>query len=188
MSKAGIFLILTATLRFSGALAAEPVRPVSLEGRDAAGRPFRLESERGRVLAVTLVSRYTQRQVERINDALGACARPGEVSVVTVVDFIGIPHLFHGYARRKVLEGTQRSRIRFLVDEQGLWRSYFQARPDQRIDILVIDRAGRLRAHFVGEEQLGEALRLIDSLRGAAGGPRSWPSAVRSSSAPLPTT
>jgi hypothetical protein len=144
-----------------------PVRatPPPPLGRDAAGHEFRLESERGQVVAVTLVSRYTRKEAERVTRVLNTRVDDGDVGVVAVVDFIGIPRLFHNYARRKVIEGTRTSRIRWLVDDRGDWRRYFDAHPDKCVDILVLDRQGNLRAHFIGEQQLDAALSTIDRLR-----------------------
>jgi hypothetical protein len=85
--------------------------------------------------------------------------------VVSIVDLVGVPSLFHGYARRKVAEHDQEGRIRHLIDEQGRLRRAFQVQPDKRVDILVIDRGGALRGRYTGRQQLDEAIRLIDQLR-----------------------
>src|SRR5207253_3132155 len=103
---------------------------------DADGHSFALSSSRGRPVALIVVSRYTRKDAERINDVLTPLA--GNVEVITAVDFMGIPGLFHGYARRKIHEAQQRSRIRMLVDEHGQWRRWFGVAPDKRVDILVL--------------------------------------------------
>lgn len=130
---------------------------------DAHGRAFALDADRGRVVALIVVSRYTRRDAERINDALTAVAG-GDVDVITAVDFMGIPGLFHGFARRKIREAQARSPIRMLVDEHGQWRRHFGVAPDRRVDIIVLDRDGRVRGRFAGPAGVNDALRLIRAL------------------------
>jgi hypothetical protein len=129
---------------------------------DPDGHPFALAASRGRPVALIVVSRYTRKDAERINDALTPLAGP--VEVITAVDFMGIPGLFHGYARRKIREAQRRSPIRMLVDERGQWRRFFGVAPDKRVDILVLDRNGTLRGRFAGPKQLHAALDLIRTL------------------------
>jgi hypothetical protein len=83
--------------------------------------------------------------------------------VVSIVDLVGVPSFAHGYARRKTAEADRQSCVRHLVDD-GALRERFGARPAERVDILVIDRAGGLRGHFAGERELEQALRLVDAL------------------------
>lgn len=137
--------------------------PVCISGTSAQGHAFRLDDDRGRVVAITLVSRYTRKELERINAALVSELGP-DVKMVTVVDFMGIPRLFHGYARRKVVEGTLHTPVQFLVDDRGSWRTALGAAPDKRVDIIVIDRDGELRGHFVGAGEIEPARRLIREL------------------------
>jgi hypothetical protein len=137
--------------------------PVSISGASAEGHAFRLDDDRGRVVAITLVSRYTRKELERINAAL-ASELGADVKMVTVVDFIGIPRLFHRYARRKVVEGTQHTPVQFLVDDRGCWRVALGAAPDKRVDIIVLDRDGELRGHFIGAGQIEPARQLIRAL------------------------
>ena len=129
---------------------------------DADGHSFALTATRGRPVALIVVSRYTRKDAERINDVLTPLA--GHVEVITAVDFMGIPGLFHGYARRKIHEAQQRSPIRMLVDEHGQWRRFFGVAPDKRVDILVLDRAGMLRGRFAGPKEAHAALDLIRTL------------------------
>jgi hypothetical protein len=146
-----------------GVAASASALPLSINGTSAQGRAFHLDDDRGRVVAITLVSRYTRKELERINAALTSEVGP-DVKMVTVVDFIGIPRLFHGYARRKVVEGTQHTPVQFLVDDRGSWRAALGAAPDKRVDIIVLDRAGELRGHFVGVGEIEPARRLIREL------------------------
>lgn len=129
---------------------------------DADGHAFALTAARGRPVALIVVSRYTRKDAERINDVLTPLA--GHVEVITAVDFMGIPGLFHGYARRKIHEAQQRSPIRMLVDEHGQWRRFFGVAPDKRVDILVLDRTGMLRGRFAGPKEVHAALDLIRTL------------------------
>ncbi len=142
--------------------AATPVFAEEPSLPDADGHPFALAASRGRPVALIVVSRYTRKDAERINDALTPLA--GRVEVITAVDFMGIPGLFHGYARRKIREAQARSPIHMLVDEHGQWRRWFGVRPDKRVDILVLDRAGLLRGRFAGPKEVHAALDLIRTL------------------------
>lgn len=148
--------IVLATLIAAPALADEPTIA------DPDGHPFALHSSRGRPIALIVVSRYTRKDAERINDLLTPLA--GHVEVITAVDFMGIPGLFHGFARRKIREAQRRSPIRMLCDERGQWRRYFGVAPDKRVDILVLDRTGQLRGRFAGPTEVHAALDLIRTL------------------------
>jgi hypothetical protein len=134
---------------------------ITLRGWDGHGRAFDLVQLRGNVVALTFTSRYTQDEAVRVH---GALAGRGDVKVVSVVDFVGIPSIVRGYARRKVAEAD--GRVLHLCDEKSQLRHAFGARPDKQVDIFVIDRDGGLRGHFVGA-QLNEALRLVDAVRTA---------------------
>jgi hypothetical protein len=130
---------------------------------DPNGAPYALAASRGRPIALIVVSRYTRKDAERINDVLTPIAG-NNVEVITAVDFMGIPGLFHGYARRKIREAQSHSRIRMLVDEHGQWRRWFGVAPDKRVDILVLDRSGMLRGRFSGPKEAHAALDLIRTL------------------------
>jgi hypothetical protein len=113
-------------------------------------------------VAVTFVSRYTRDEAARVHDTLGS---RGDVKLVSIVDFVGIPGFVHGYARRKVAEAD--GRIQHLLDEHGELGRRFGAHPDKHVDIFIIDRGGGLRGHFEGARQIDDALNLIDELRTA---------------------
>jgi hypothetical protein len=132
---------------------------ITLHGLDGHGHAFDLAQLRGNVVALTFTSRYTQDEAREVHDALSGRR---DVKVVSVVDFVGIPSIARGYARRKVAEAD--GRIVHLCDEKSQLRAAFGARPDKQVDIFVIDREGGLRGHFVGA-QLNEALRLVDAVR-----------------------
>ena len=137
---------------------------VWLNGADGHGRPFDLRSLRGQVVALTFTSRWTKDEAHKINSALGARV-DRDFAVVTVVDLVGVPSLFHGYAKRRIADEENRGRIHHVVDENGHLKQTFGVDPDKRVDILVIDKDGTLRGHFSGSGQLQEAQQLIDQLR-----------------------
>jgi hypothetical protein len=154
------------------AFAGGPARPaVWLQGHDGRGHAFDLASLRGRVVAITFASRYTAHEADRIHAALLAHAGESGLEVVNVVDLMGVPSLFHGYARRKVAEHDRPGRILHLVDEHGQLRRVFGVEPAHRVDILIIDRQGVLRGRFAGQAELAQALRLLDSLDVASPAP-----------------
>ena len=157
-------LVLSSLLTVSTAAVAQP-QVVWLRAQDGHGRMFDLERVRGQVVAITFASRYTRDEADKIHHALLNHAAYGDMVVVNVVDFVGIPGMFHGYARRKAAEHDLEGRIYHVLDEQGELRRAFQTDPGKRVDILVLDREGALRGRFVGERQLEDALRLVDQLR-----------------------
>jgi hypothetical protein len=137
---------------------------VWLNGADGHGRPFDLRSLRGQVVALTFTSRWTKDEAHKINSALGARV-DRDFAVVTVVDLVGVPSLFHGYAKRRIADEENRGRIHHVVDESGHLKQTFGVEPDKRVDILVIDKDGTLRGHFTGERELEAAQQLINQLR-----------------------
>jgi hypothetical protein len=136
-----------------------------LRATDAHGQPLDPAKLRGEVVAVTFCSRYTQREVAGINDRLQAAARPGDSEVVSVIDFDGIPHLFHDYAKRKVRESEKPGGVKHVLDEDGKLKRVFNTDPRRRVDILVLDRDGTVRGHFIGAGQVDDAVRLMNDLR-----------------------
>lgn len=143
-------------------LAATPApASVWLRGHDARGAPFDLARLRGQVVVLTFASRYTQRDARLINGALGDQARAGRVAVVSIVDFVGIPRLFHGFARGQVARHDRPERVKLIVDEQSAFPAGLGVRPERGVDILVIDARGALRGRFTGPDQLPAAIGLI---------------------------
>jgi hypothetical protein len=157
-------LVLIASLGVPEVARAQGPTVVALQAPDGRGHPFDLTTLRGNVVAVTFVSRYTQDEAAKINDALGT---RGDVKIVSVIDFVGIPGFAHGYARRKAAEADGRGRVQHLCDERGELRRRFDAHPDKRVDILIVGRDGELRGRFAGLGQLDGALRLLDEVRAA---------------------
>ncbi|HXU68497.1 MAG TPA: hypothetical protein VN947_04170 [Polyangia bacterium] len=152
---------MTILLLLGASFTAQAQGPVfALQAADAHGHHFDLSSLRGNVVAVTFVSRYTQDEGARVNGALGT---RGDVKVVSVVDFTGIPGFVHGYARRKVAEAD--GRVQHLCDETSTLGRRVGAHPRQHVDIFIVDRDGGLRGRFEGQQQLGSALRLLDEVR-----------------------
>src|SRR4051812_48416661 len=98
----------------TGALAT--AAPLTVNGTAATGGEFRLDATRGRIVTITLVSRYTRGELERVNDALKADLGR-DTELVTVVDFVGIPHMFQGIARRRIAEASRTTPVQFVVDD-----------------------------------------------------------------------
>jgi hypothetical protein len=142
----------------AAAWAQEP--SVALQGLDGRGQRFDLATLRGQVVALTFVSRYTQDEANRIHEAL---SRHGEIKLVVVVDFTGIPSFAHGFARRKLAQAD--GAVRHLCDERGELGRRFGALPGKRVDIVIIDREGQLRGHYAGLPQLTQAERRLDEVR-----------------------
>ncbi len=160
---------------FCAAVRADARSLVWLRGWDGLGRAFDLASVRGQVVALTFCSRWTRDEAERVNQALAGRAQPGDVMIVSIVDFGAVPSLFKGYARRKMAEHDRYGRLAHLVDEQGGLKRAFQTDPERRVDILIIDRDGALRGRFSGEKQLADAIRLLEQLRGVSNAALGWP-------------
>ena len=155
-------LLLTAALGTSGAARAQG-EPMVLQSVDAHGHGFELSSLRGSVVAVTFGSRYTRDEAARVNDALGTRS---DVKIVSVVDFMGIPRFVYGYARKRMAEAD--GRVQHLCDEDGELRRQFGVHPRRHVDIFIVDRDGVLRGRFEGQQQLAEALQLLDEVRAQA--------------------
>jgi hypothetical protein len=145
--------------------AAQEGQTIAFTAQDGHGRAFQLEHMRGQVVAITFASRYTREEADRIHQQLLGHAAAGDMVVVNVVDLMGVPGIFHGYARRKAAEHDKEGRIVHIIDEHGELRARFQADPRQRVDIMVVDREGQLRGRFTGAAQLEDAIRLVDQLR-----------------------
>lgn len=137
---------------------------VWLRGHDARGVPFDLKGLRGQVVALTFASRYTQRDARLVNGALGDQARPGQVAVVSIIDFVGIPRIFHGFARGQVARHDRPERVKLLVDEQSAFPPGLGVHPERGVDILILDEEGVLRGRYSGPAQLPAAIRMIDAL------------------------
>jgi hypothetical protein len=157
----GLLLILALV----ASLHASAQETIAFTAQDGRGRAFQLERMRGQVVAITFASRYTREEADRIHQQLLAHAAVGDMVVVNVVDLVGVPGIFHGYARRKAAEHDMEGRIVHIIDEHGDLRTRFQADPRQRVDIMVVDKDGQLRGRFCGAGQLEDALRLVDQLR-----------------------
>jgi hypothetical protein len=143
----------------SAARAQEPV--VMLQGVDAHGVQFDLAALRGSVVVLTFVSRYTQDEAHQVLDAL---SRRGDVKMVNVVDFTGIPRFVHGFVKKKVAQAAT-GRVQHLCDENGQLGRQLGADPGHHVDIFIIDREGFLRGHFAGAGQLSAAERKLDEVR-----------------------
>jgi hypothetical protein len=153
-------LLALLTLVPMAARAQEPV--VVLQAVDARGQTFDLVALRGKVVALTFVSRYTQDEAHQVLDAL---SRHSDIKVVNVVDFTGIPRFVHGFVRKKVAQAAASGHVQQLCDERGDLGRRFGADPGKHVDIFIIDREGVLRGHFAGMSQLDQAERRLDEVR-----------------------
>jgi hypothetical protein len=135
---------------------------VSFDARDGRGRPFHFESTRGRVVALTFASRATQNDARKVNDELQKRASR-DFTVVSIVDFRGIPSGAVTTAREKTAQ-SDRSGLKHVVDDDGSLSDQLGARPQQGVDIFVIDRGGRLVGRY-DEDSLAQAEQQIDLLR-----------------------
>lgn len=135
---------------------------VWLRGTDARGRVFDIERLRGQVVVVAFASRRTVRESKAIHERLAALVASGDVAVVSVVNLDGVPSLLAGYVRRRIGEAAERSRLVLIVDERGRLSRAFAA---EGADILVIDRAGRLRGRFRGQAEVVGAVRAVEDAR-----------------------
>jgi hypothetical protein len=153
--------LLLAILMLVPAVASSQEPVVTLQGVDARGNGFDLVSLRGSVVALTFVSRYTQDEGHQVLEAL---SRRGDVKMVNVVDFTGIPRFVHGFVRKKVAQAGS-GRVQHLCDANGDLGRRLGAEPRKRVDIFIIDREGILRGHFAGLGQLPQAQQRLDEVR-----------------------
>ena len=160
-SASAVAKVAIAVLALSGSVASAD--PLHLEAPDSHGAIWRVDAAHGRPVAIALTSRYSRREAERVNAVLEPLAG-GNATIVCIIDFGGIPSLFHNYARHKVAEAAARSPIVFLVDEHSRLREPLHSHPERRVDILVLDGTGQLRGHFTGESQLSAATALLARL------------------------
>jgi hypothetical protein len=144
---------------------------VSFDAIDGRGRQFHFEKTRGKVVALTFGSRNTQQEARLVNEDLRRRAGR-DFTVVSVVDFEGIPVGGRDMARRKVME-SDKFGLKHLVDDDGSLAKELGARPTQAVDIFVIDRDGRLVGRY-DEDSLKAAEQQIETLRRrpSAGGKR----------------
>jgi hypothetical protein len=135
---------------------------VSFDAHDGRGHPFHFDSTRGRVVALTFGSRATQNEARLVNDEL-ARKVGRDFTVVSIVDFVGIPEGAREMARHKTVQ-SDRPGLKHLVDDDGSLSKELGARPDKGVDIFVIDRAGRLVGRY-DEDSLQQAEKQIEGLR-----------------------
>jgi hypothetical protein len=139
--------------------------PVSFAGKDTGGRPYNIADQRGKVVLITIFSQYTRDEATRVNDTIERRApRNGAVYLLSVFDLAGIPSGFHDYARGRLAKATEGRRIRYVIDESGECRNAVGANPSGQVDILVVDQAGTVLRHYVGERRLPEALAVVERL------------------------
>jgi hypothetical protein len=135
---------------------------VTFDAPDGHGHPYHFVTTRGRVVALTFGSRATQDDARRVNDELRQ--RVGrDFTVVSIVDFTGVPVGAREMARHEVVKSDQPG-LKHLVDDDGSLSRDLGARPTQNVDIFVIDRAGRLVGRY-NEDSLAQAEQQIERTR-----------------------
>jgi hypothetical protein len=153
-----VTIILAATVLLAGTAHA-----AVLEASDPGLRDALVQRAGGRPTVLVVVSRYTRQEGERVTARLSAAR---DIHGACVIDFVGIPRLFHGYARGKVTQGSAGSPLSFAVDADGSMRSELGLDPKHQVELVVLDSAGVMRGHYVGEVQLDAALQAARKLSG----------------------
>jgi hypothetical protein len=156
-----LWTTLTTALLLGSASAGERV---SLHARDANGKPFKLESRRGKVVALTFASKSTKDELAKVDEAL-ARHSGHDFEVVSVIDFENVPGIAKGMARKKVAENDRPGQVKLVVDPDGGLARSLNADPKSRVDILVIDKRGRVRGRYDGTRGLPDAEKKITQLR-----------------------
>jgi hypothetical protein len=162
MRRSASALALMLALAFSLAHVAQAA--TWLRSWDAHGRPFDLRSLRGKVVALTFGGRHTQDEVTEVNDELAQEAGR-DFQVLCVVDLTEVPGVGRGGALKKIAEADRPGELEHLVDDHGSLRRPFEVSPDERVDILILDKNGDLRARYVGLREVPDALKKIAELR-----------------------
>jgi len=137
---------------------------VSLHARDANGKPFTLESQRGKVVALTFASKSTKDELAKVDEALAKHAG-ADFEVVSVIDLENVPGIGKGIARKKVADNDRPGEVKLVVDPDGELARSLNVDPKSHVDIFVIDRHGTLRGHYDGTRGLANAEKKIARLR-----------------------
>jgi hypothetical protein len=137
---------------------------VSLHALDGNGKPFSLESRRGKVVALTFASKSTKDELAEVDRAL-AKQTGHDFEVVSVIDFENVPGIAKGFARKKVAENDRPGEVKLVVDPDGGLARSLNADPKSRVDILVIDKRGKVRGRYDGTRGLADAEKKIAQLR-----------------------
>jgi cytochrome oxidase Cu insertion factor (SCO1/SenC/PrrC family) len=137
---------------------------VQLHAHDAHGKPFTLESQRGKIVALTFGSKSTKDEVKEVNDAL-AKHSGRDFEVVSVVDFEDIPDIAKGMARDKVAKSDRPGELQHVVDPDGEMARSFHVDAKSHVDILVLDKRGVVRGRYDGKRGLADAEKKIAELR-----------------------
>jgi hypothetical protein len=154
--------ILASTALVGSALANQGVR---LHARDANGKPFSLESQRGKIVALTFGSKSTRDEAKEVNDALAKHSGQ-DFEVVSVVDFEDIPGIAKGIARGKVAKSDRPEVLQHVVDPDGEMARSFHVDAKSHVDILVLDKRGVVRGRYDGKRGLADAEKQIAKLCG----------------------
>ncbi len=140
--------------------------PIKIEGPNPKWEWIQSDHLRGQVLVITIVSRYTEKDSYYVNAKLGTRLKDKDLNMITIIDFIGIPHwgIIYDYARKRILKETANSPVKYICDTTDRLRTALHADPKHRVDIIVLDKAGEIRGHFFGVKDVDNAIKLIDEL------------------------
>jgi hypothetical protein len=136
---------------------------VWLKSWDAHGNPVQLKDMRGKVVALTFVSRHVREEATEVNDTLAEQAG-NDFQVLSVVDMMDIPEVGRGTALKRIAE-SDRPGLEHLVDDRGSLKRGFATDPAHKVDILVIDKKGDLRGRYNGLYEMDAAQKKIEELR-----------------------
>lgn len=161
--RATLGLLLAAALAHGPAEAA----PVRLTATDVHGRPFSTVDPRGRVVVLVLISRHNREASEPILRRLRPLAASGRVSVAGVIDFGGIPRMFHGFAERRMRDRTRASPIHYIAERDGRIHGTL-GRARGGVEVLVLSPQGELERRFDGTRQLDELVGYVQARAGEA--------------------
>jgi len=156
--------------------------PLKIEGPDPvrmasnSGEWIKSNDYLGEVVVITVVSRPKEKESYFVNWKLGIRLRNSDFRMITVIDFINIPHsgFLYNFARNRIIKETTIVNndltkrgvppIKYICDVQGVLRTKLGADPKHRVDIIVLDKNGEIRGRFNGAREIDATIKLIDQL------------------------
>lgn len=166
-------LIAAILILFASAAHAQTIK---IEGPGPNWEWHQTDARHGNVVVIVVVSRYTQKESYFVSWKLGTRLRDGDFRMFTVIDFIGIPRFgfIYDIARKRILKETSQSNqelakhgvspVEYICDMKETLRDKLDADPRHRVDVIVLDKDGKLRGHFDGGKEIDRAIKLIDEL------------------------
>jgi hypothetical protein len=151
--------------------------PIKIEGPGPNWEWHQTDKLHGNVVVITVVSRYTKKESYFVNWKISSkLINNKNLKMMTVIDFIGIPHsgFVYNYARHRIINETSRvnnqlimqgaSPIEYICDVSETLRNTLNADPRHRVDIIILDKNGEVRGHFYGASGIADAIKLIEQL------------------------